>query len=570
MDSDLKKLLASTFIGGSKDERVGQSFKLSLKDEKVYVTGFTWSEDFPTTPAVYDKIYSGEQDCYISVFDINLKNLIASTLIGGESGDFVYCMTLDEKGNVFIGGHAGADYPTTHGAFREVCKSMPDVAFLTKFSSDLKTVYASTFIGGSVAGGGGGRVPLCLEADDEGDIFVSGWTNAADFPVTPGAYDETFNGESDTFILTINNNLSRISALTYIGGTKGERWNNFVFDNNKDIYLTAYTFSPDFPTTEGTFQEKFAGGESDAFIAKISKNLSSGELSKVHEAAKKDDDKKLERIIRDKSDLVNKEDKYKRTPLHWAARYGSERVFKSLIKKRVEINPVDEHGNTPLHLAAKFNFFNILRELLAKGADVNLTDKNGNTPLHLASICESVESAEILLSKNVMINSVNKEGNTPLHLGVFYHCTVLTDLLLKKGADMNLKNKNGDTPLHLASKGRKNLKCIKLLLNAGSDINSRDNESKTPLIAAIDGWSKANAELLISSGADIKTKDNNNRTALHYSATKGLYLKVITENLIAGGVDINAKDKDGKTPLDLAKEGNHTEIVELLEKKGAK
>ena len=40
--------------------------------------------------------------------------------------------------------------------------------------------------------------------------------------------------------------------------------------------------------------------------------------------------------------------------------------------------------------------------------------------------------------------------------------------------------------------------------------------------------------------------------------------------LLEAGADLNAKDKEGKTALMYAKEKNHTEIVHLLKKAGAK
>jgi ankyrin repeat protein len=44
----------------------------------------------------------------------------------------------------------------------------------------------------------------------------------------------------------------------------------------------------------------------------------------------------------------------------------------------------------------------------------------------------------------------------------------------------------------------------------------------------------------------------------------------LIELVIAAGADVNLKGSDGKTALQLAKEKGHIEIVELLQKYGAK
>ena len=56
---------------------------------------------------------------------------------------------------------------------------------------------------------------------------------------------------------------------TYVGGSSAEQGNGIAVDASGNAYVTGYTNSSDFPTTRRAFQPAYAGGTSDAFVAKI-------------------------------------------------------------------------------------------------------------------------------------------------------------------------------------------------------------------------------------------------------------------------------------------------------------
>jgi len=45
-----------------------------------------------------------------------------------------------------------------------------------------------------------------ITLDNSGNVFVTGYTKSTDYPVTSGAYDESYNGESDVFVTKIDIN----------------------------------------------------------------------------------------------------------------------------------------------------------------------------------------------------------------------------------------------------------------------------------------------------------------------------------------------------------------------------
>jgi hypothetical protein len=71
----------------------------------------------------------------------------------------------------------------------------------------------STFLGGS--GNEDGRA---IAVDTSGAAFVTGYTASSDFPTTPGAFDTSFNGDVDIFVVKMTPDGSALSYATFLGG----------------------------------------------------------------------------------------------------------------------------------------------------------------------------------------------------------------------------------------------------------------------------------------------------------------------------------------------------------------
>lgn len=56
-----------------------------------------------------------------------------------------------------------------------------------------------------------------------------------------------------------------------------------------------------------------------------------------------------------------------------------------LIAKKAKVNVVNIHGNTPLHEAARSGSQNSVKVLVHFGADVNHVNQLGETALHIAT-----------------------------------------------------------------------------------------------------------------------------------------------------------------------------------------
>ncbi len=566
-DSELKTLLAATFLGGKAGDRLGNSLVLSPDGMDVYIAGYTMSEDFPTTKGAFEEQYKERLAAFVSKFDAGLEALSASTLLGAEAGAFAYCLDVDKEGNVYVGGHGGMNYPTTPGVFLEKLGSMRDGGTLSKLNSDLTTLLASTFLGGSVRGWAGPRNFLSLAVDEGGTVYGSGWTGAINFPATPGTFDETHNGATDVFIARFSSDLKNMLASTLFGGSGRDRWNQIVLDKKGKVYVAGETHSQDFPTSPGVFQEKPKPSDCEVFVLNISKNLQSGDTVEIHEAAKEGNLRKIKNLLKKDPGLLEKKDKYKRTSLHWAGKFGLVEVTEYLLEENAQVNVKDERGNTPAHLAAMYNNRDVLEILISRGTDLTEKNDDGDTALHLASKFGSEDTVGLLLSAGAEKNLQNNMGDTPVHLAVHHHHSHVVELLTEQGAELEIKNNDGETPLNSSTRFIVNIRTAETLLKAGASVNKKNNEGKTPFHYAGDRMNRELIHLLFSYNVDLNVQDNEGKTPLHYAVVRGPRFIDLIEEIVEKGADFTIKDKKGKTPLDIASDAGHKDIVELFQKK---
>jgi hypothetical protein len=264
IDPDLSSLLASTYLGGSGND--DRSTSIFLRGGYIYVTGYTNSSNFPITAGVYDNIPNGGYDVFISRFS-SLSTLLSSTFLGGSNDDYATSIRTDQAGNVFVVGYTNSSNFPTFAGYDNSYNGGYDI-FISKLSSSLSSLIASTYLGGT-----NNDYARSLFIDQSGNIFVSGYTNSSNFPVVSG-YDNTYNGGQDAFVSKLNNSLNSLVASTYLGGSSDDYATSLLIDQSGNVYVAGYTNSSDFPTTPGVYDNSYNGGY-DAFISRLNNSLSS-------------------------------------------------------------------------------------------------------------------------------------------------------------------------------------------------------------------------------------------------------------------------------------------------------
>ena len=127
---------------------------------------------------------------------------------------------------------------------------------------DLTTLESGTYLGGS---NGDGITDIITSGDS---VFVVGYTQSADFPVTPHAYDTSFNsGGYDVFVASFDKDLSTLYAATFLGGSDSDRGNAIAKTSDGGFVVAGQTFSSDFPIVYG--YQSSRRGSADAFVPKV-------------------------------------------------------------------------------------------------------------------------------------------------------------------------------------------------------------------------------------------------------------------------------------------------------------
>ena len=264
--NDLKNLLASTYLGGNNASEECYGIALD-KSGNVFVTGWTGSPDFPTTAGAYDTILNARyiRNVFVSKFSNDLKNLLASTFLEGTKNDEAHGIALDSSGNVFVSVNTNSpNLPTTVGVYDSTYNGGDFDIMVSKFSNDLKSLLASTYLGGNVD-----EECYGLALDKSDNVFITGYTNSSNYPSTAGAYNEIFNGYYDTIVSKFSNDLKNLLESTFLGGNLFDEGKGITLDSNDNVFITGYTNSTNHPVTAGAYDGTYNGGSCDAFIAKF-------------------------------------------------------------------------------------------------------------------------------------------------------------------------------------------------------------------------------------------------------------------------------------------------------------
>jgi hypothetical protein len=322
-------LVYSTYLGGSGSPSGGDEGTGIALDSagNAYITGYTFSSDFPTTPGAFQTTAAGADNAFVAKLNAAGNALLYSTYLGGSNGvDLQVGIAVDVSGNAYVaGGTTSSDFPTVNamqpayggsedcfvtklnpvgsgllystylgGSGQDKCTSIAvdstgnayvtgsngstnfpitgsvgkGSGFVTKLNNSGSGMIFSTEFGG-ISGNNGGAIGVGIAVDSSSNVYLVGGTNATDLPTTLNAFQTTFGGgNADAFVMKLDSAGANILFCSYLGGSAGEQGIAIAVDPSGKIYVTGNTNSVDFPTSDGP-QMSFGGGNSDVFVAGI-------------------------------------------------------------------------------------------------------------------------------------------------------------------------------------------------------------------------------------------------------------------------------------------------------------
>ncbi|MCK5057853.1 MAG: SBBP repeat-containing protein [Candidatus Aminicenantes bacterium] len=251
----------STYLGGDESDcGCGIAFDGS---GSAYVTGYTNSENFPVK-LPFQRKRAGEpygSDAFVTKFRPDGSRLLYSTYLGGSGSDEGMDIAVDSSGNAYITGNTNSkNFPLKHPFMAENQRGYTKV-FLTKLSGTGRALSYSTYLGGSGHDYAGG-----IAVDDQGCVYVCGYTESWDFPMENPF--QTYQGLTDPFVSKFSPGGDTLVFSTYLGGSGTDSAHDLTVDGSKYVYVTGYTLSTDFPVSDA-FWDTRPGGEGDSFIARL-------------------------------------------------------------------------------------------------------------------------------------------------------------------------------------------------------------------------------------------------------------------------------------------------------------
>ncbi len=320
ISADGSTLVYSTYLGGSSED-VANGIAVDAAGE-AFVTGTTFSPNFPVTPGAFNTLCGGDGQCgktwnpagfivsnaFVAKLNTAGSGLVYSGFLGVYENTQGFAIAVDGGLNAYVTGAVGPNIQETTplvppetppppfpivGGFEATYDNIGTEfggsgtnAFIAKIDAPGDGILYSSYLGGDNTTYGYG-----IAVDNNANAYVTGLTYSdTGFPLTGAtALQTTYAGAGDAFLSKVNTTATGAGSLvysTFFGGAGIDQGNAVAVDANGIAYITGATTSVSIPPSALGFTPP-AGGyqtnctldslsvcEGDAFVAKFNPTLS--------------------------------------------------------------------------------------------------------------------------------------------------------------------------------------------------------------------------------------------------------------------------------------------------------
>ena len=243
----------------------------------TYVSGNTWSSDFPTQNAFAAQLTPTCVECYeasdvfVSKLDATGTTLLYSTYIGGQSNDSASAIAVGADGTAYLTGTTtSSDFPLVN-AINPPYESIN--GFVTRLNAAGNVLVYSTYLSGY-----DDDEPSGIAVDASG-IYVAGATRSTNLGQSGGNGGQprvqpqggaSGGYDYDAFVAKLSPTGSEVTWVKYLGGVSEDAATGLAIDAAGNAYISGYTTSgSSFPQTASPLKPACQGEVRDAFVAKI-------------------------------------------------------------------------------------------------------------------------------------------------------------------------------------------------------------------------------------------------------------------------------------------------------------
>src|ERR1700722_1806172 len=321
LNTNGSQLIYSTYLGGEAPD-AGYGIAVDSADN-AYVTGFTYSTNFPVTANAPQRhlactnSFDINANAFVSEIAANGAALVFSTYLGGTNFDQGQGIAVDSGNYIYLPGFTSStNFPTFKYISQTIGTNLYngnvfnsptntsslDDAFVTKYYPSGTNSSGSNYVYSTYLGGVGADGANHIAVDGGGAAYVTGWTTSTNFPNTatnvPGLYSfvatniQFFTFATNVFLTKITNDAGTSAGIDYsvvFGGYKSDVGNGVAVDPAGNAFVVGTTSSTNFPVYNnlGLLRATNSGGN-DVFVTAFNPDASAL-LYSAYLGGKKDD-----------------------------------------------------------------------------------------------------------------------------------------------------------------------------------------------------------------------------------------------------------------------------------------